>query len=162
MEAEKKSKENVLSKNQRKRDKRNRSKKQAKAKVVQKEGASKPKNTLLPDPARRIYHSNLPQVPVKKVTEPLDTCIICGQVIDVIASAMTHPQGGFCHFDCVLEKLKAEEQLSDSQKISYIGRGTFAVVQQNEDGTFTFVKRIVWENAEALEKMKKYVETVKQ
>lgn len=144
-------------------EKRNRSKKQSKVKqLVQKESVSKPKNTLLPEPEKKPFHSNLPQLPVKRVTEPLEVCKICGEVIDVIASAMTHPQGGFCHFDCVVNQIAAEQPLAENQKVSYIGRGTFAVVEQKEDGTFTFQRRIIWENAETFEQMKKFVEAAKQ
>ena len=163
MEPEKKPLDGGPAKSQRNRkDKRNRSKKQSKGKTAPKEGANKPKNTLLPDTARKAYHSNLPQLPVKRVAEPLETCAYCGQVIETIASALTHPEGGFCHFDCVLAHIAEEEHVTEKQKVSYIGRGTFAVVEQNEDCSFTFVKRIVWENGEALDAMRKYVEGIKQ
>ncbi|NLK06797.1 MAG: hypothetical protein GX315_10585 [Spirochaetales bacterium] len=163
MEPEKKTQDTGPAKGQRNRkDKRYRSKKQGKSKSAPKEGPNKPKNTLLPDTNRKAYHSNLPQLPVKRVEEPLEKCGYCGEVIETIASALTHPEGGFCHFDCVLSHIAEEEHVSDKQKVSYIGRGTFAVVEMNEDGTFTFVKRIVWENGEALDAMKKYVEGIKQ
>ncbi len=163
MEAERPVNEQAQLKREKSRkDKRNRAKKQSKAKQAQKESVNKPKNTLLPEQGRKPFHSNLPQLPVKRVSEPLENCKLCGQVIDVIASALTHPEGGFCHFDCVLQQIGAEQSLAENQKVSYIGRGTFAVVETKEDGTFTFVRRIVWENAETFEQMKKYVEATKQ
>lgn len=151
-----------LKRDKSRKDKRNRSKKQSKAKLTQKEIATKPKNTLLPEQGKKVFHSNLPQLPVKRVSEPLENCKICGEVIDVIASALTHPEGGFCHFDCVLNQIASEQPLAENQKVSYIGRGTFAVVETKEDGTFTFLRRVVWENAETFEQMKKFVEAVKQ
>jgi len=143
---------------------RTRSKKQSKANGSAKEKAKKggSKNSLLPEQNRKPYHSNLPQLPVKKVLEPKETCVLCGEVIDGIASALTHPDGGFCHFDCVLNKIKEQEKLSPSQKVSYIGKGAFAVVNQEEDGSFSFAKRIAWESSEAFAKMKQYVVEIKK
>jgi hypothetical protein len=89
-------------------------------------------------------------------------CPLCGEVIENIASALTYPEGGFCHFDCVLEKIAKDERLTDKQKVSYIGRGTFAIVEENGEGGFSFAKRIVWETAENLDTMKKYVEATKK
>ncbi|MGH0052044.1 MAG: hypothetical protein ACQ5SW_01470 [Sphaerochaetaceae bacterium] len=144
---------------------RNRSKKQTKAKGPSKDKAKKngsSKQSLLPEQHRKSYHSNLPQLPVKKVHEPKEKCVICGEAIEGIASALTHPDGGFCHFDCVLNQIKEEEKLTSSQKVSYIGRGTFAVVSQEENGSFSFVKKVVWETSEAFAKMKQYVEAQKK
>ncbi len=122
----------------------------------------KPMNTLLPPQAKVPYHSSLPPLPVRRIEEPLLDCPLCGKVIENIASALTHPDGGFCHFDCVLEKIANDERITDKQKISYIGRGTFAVVEENEETGFTFAKRIVWETPESLDIMKKYVEANKK
>jgi len=89
-------------------------------------------------------------------------CPLCGKVIENIASALIYPEGGFCHFDCVLEKIAKDERLTDKQKVSYIGRGTFAVVEENEENGFTFAKKIIWETPENLDTMKKYVEATKK
>ncbi|NMA23308.1 MAG: hypothetical protein GX938_07360, partial [Spirochaetales bacterium] len=88
-------------------------------------------------------------------------CILCEKPIDLIASALSCPEGGYAHFDCVLAHLGQERTLCEGQKISYIGRGSFAVVQEEADGSFTFLERIAWENAEAFDSMKKYVEANK-
>lgn len=144
----------------RKRD-RKRKKRGSKAKGAS-EGSKKPKNTLLPSQTKTPYHSNLPPLPVKRVEEPLLECPLCGKVIELIASALTHPSGGFCHFDCVLEKISKDEHLTDAQKVSYIGRGTFAVVEANAENGFTFVKKIIWETPESFNTMKKYVEANKK
>ena len=72
------------------------------------------------------------------------------------------PIGGLAlSFDCVLSILQKKKP-AENQKVSYIGRGTFAVVETKEDGTFTFIRRVVWENAETFEQMKKFVEATKQ
>ncbi|AEV28349.1 hypothetical protein SpiGrapes_0494 [Sphaerochaeta pleomorpha str. Grapes] len=124
--------------------------------------ASPVKNSLLPDQTKRVFHSNLPQLPVKKVQEPLEVCPICNKTIENIAEAFTSESGGHSHFDCVLKKIAESETLAENQKVSYIGRGTFAVVEPKEGGGFTFVKRIVWENQETFDAMKKYVEAAKK
>ena len=144
----------------RKRD-RKRKKRGPKAKIAP-ETTKKPLNTLLPTQAKAPYHSNLPPLPVKRIEEPMVVCPLCGEVIENIASALTYPEGGFCHFDCVLEKIAKDERLTDKQKVSYIGRGTFAIVEENGEGGFSFAKRIVWETAENLDTMKKYVEATKK
>jgi hypothetical protein len=120
------------------------------------------KNSLLPDQTKRVFHSNLPQLPVRKINEPLEVCPICNKVVSNIAEAFTSEAGGHCHFDCVLNQITESETLTENQKVSYIGRGTFAVVEPKEGGGFTFVKRIVWENQETFDAMKKYVEASKK
>ncbi|MDT4762972.1 hypothetical protein [Sphaerochaeta sp. PS] len=146
--------------NTRKRD-RNRKKRGSKTKVAV-EGPPKPKNTLLPSPEKKVYRSKLPPLPVRKIDEPLATCPICNEVIENIAEALTSPEGGFCHFDCVLAKIASDERISETQKVSYVGRGTFAVVEPTTEGGFSFVKKIVWETPETFDTMKKYVEATKK
>ncbi len=146
-------------KRQRKRsDKRSRQKRKSK----QGQGeAQKAPNSLLPKVKVGTHQSSLPPVAVKKVVEPEDVCVLCSKAIDVIASALSCPEGGYAHFDCVLAQLEKERTLAEGQKISYIGRGSFAVVQSEADGSFTFVERIAWENPQAFDAMKKYVEANK-
>ncbi len=144
----------------RKRD-RKRKKRGSKAKGAP-EGTKKPLNTLLPSQTKVPYHSSLPPLPIKRIEEPLLECPLCGKVIENIASALTYPEGGFCHFDCVLEKIAKDERITENQKVSYIGRGTFAVVEENEENGFSFTKKIIWETLESLDIMKKYVETNKK
>ena len=154
MEQEKKEKR------QRKRgDKRSRQKRKAK----QSQGeAQKVVSSLLPQIRVGTHHSSLPIEPVKRVVEPEDVCTICSKPIELIASALGDAQGGYVHFDCALESLAKERHLTEAQKISYIGRGTFAVVQCEEDGSFTFLERIAWETPQAFDAMKKYVEANKE
>ncbi|MGB4405487.1 MAG: hypothetical protein WBI82_01340 [Sphaerochaeta sp.] len=124
--------------------------------------SKKPMNTLLPSQTKVPYHSSLPPLPVRHIEEPLLECPLCGKVIENIASALIHPDGGFCHFDCVLEKLAKDESLTEKQKISYIGKGTFAVVEETDGTGFSFIKRIIWETPESFDTMKKYVEANKK
>ncbi|MBI9096631.1 MAG: hypothetical protein JEY71_17350 [Sphaerochaeta sp.] len=161
------SKKQIPSANQPKRDSssRKRDRKRKKRGVKPKstpELSKKPKNTLLPSQKKVPYHSSLPPLPIKRIEEPLLVCPLCDKVIENIASALTHPDGGFCHFDCVLEKLTKDEHLTEKQKISYIGKGTFAVVEETDGTGFSFTKRIIWETPESFDTMKKYVEANKK
>jgi hypothetical protein len=162
---ERESGEQSTPKRQRRRaDKRGRSRKQTKAKRSQGEvqQQKRTKDSLLPKIKTGTHRSSLPPEPVLKVVEPEEVCVICAKKIDLIASALVHPDGGYAHFDCVLEQLHQQRTLADDQKISYIGQGTFAVVQKLDDGSFSFIDRIVWESPQAFDAMKKFVEGQKQ
>ncbi|MDY4611043.1 MAG: hypothetical protein SPD11_10565 [Sphaerochaetaceae bacterium] len=113
-----------------------------------------------PSPPRR---STLPSVYVPHLQEPLPVCAICGRPIENIASAVSGPQPEtYSHFDCVLEKITADEHVQAPCKVSYIGRGTFAVIEMQKDGSFVIQKRIVYESAETFSAMKRFVEENKK
>ncbi len=113
-----------------------------------------------PQPPRR---SNLPPVYVPRLQEPLPVCAICGRPIENIASAVSGPQPEmYSHFDCILEKIAADEHVQPPCKVSYIGRGTFAVIEMQKDGTFIIQKRIAYETAETFTAMKRFVEENKK
>ncbi|WP_052295817.1 hypothetical protein [Parasphaerochaeta coccoides] len=115
-------------------------------------------------PPVRKFQGTLPGLPVYKVHEPLPVCIDCGRTIDTIASAIAGQEPGtYRHFDCVIDAIKREERLNENQSVSYIGRGTFAVIEKTE-GTpgFTIVKRFAVEEAVAFSGMKKTVEESKK
>lgn len=100
---------------------------------------------------------------VPKVQEPLPICTICDKPIDAIAQAISGLVAGtFSHFDCVLRKIADEEHLLPHQKVSYIGRGVFAIVETDSDGNLLFVKRIPYETPEMFQAMQRYVEGRKQ
>lgn len=67
-------------------------------------------------------------------------CPICGKRIEDMISAVSDSQSGLpAHFDCVLNKLVAEEHLEENEQVIYIGQGKFAVVRyKNVDGTVSF------------------------
>lgn len=114
-------------------------------------GVSKPKP----------HHSSIPVAEPLKVSEPYPDCAYCGKKIDSIASAFKSADGGYVHFDCVLEALAETEHPTDKQKISYLGSGIFGVVEMNEEGKFVIVKRIPFETAESYKSMKEYVSGLK-
>lgn len=102
-----------------------------------------------------------PTVYVPKVREPNEECEICHKPIKSIALAITGPEGGHCHFDCVLEKLASERSLGPGQKISYLGRGVFGVVE-TADGKFKILEKISFESSEEFADMKRFVEGTKE
>lgn len=113
-------------------------------------------------PKRKQYHSDIPVEAAKKVAEPSGVvCAICGNPITSIAEAFSVATG-FVHFDCALERVKSEETLKDNQIVSYIGSGSFGVCEKGEDGKYTIIKKIVFENSDSNKKMKDYVEGLKQ
>ncbi len=105
----------------------------------------------------------IPPIEVPTVEEPLPICALCSKPIKGIAQALSGPADGqLSHFDCVLEKIAEDEKPLPHQKISYIGRGMFAIVDKDEEGKLLFTKRITWETAERFDAMKKLVEGTKK
>lgn len=141
-----------VKKNNKKRKRKNNNEKKSNAKSG---------SQLLPKLGVKTPHSSLPVLKVKKVKEPLITCTYCGKVIENIASAIKPDENSIYHFDCMLEKLKKDESLADGEKISYIGRGNFAIVSTNSDNEIVFRKIIEVETVDAFSKMKKYIEGAK-
>jgi len=117
---------------------------------------------LLPKQGIKTPHSSLPPINIKSVVEPHLTCTYCDKVIENIASAIRGEEDNYYHFDCMIEKLSKEEKLDEGEKISYIGRGTFAIVKKDEEGKLVFRKTMEVEKAEVFNQMKKYVEGIKE
>lgn len=109
----------------------------------------------------REHHSSIPVAAPKSVKEPKLKCEICGEEIESIACSMTAPQGGYAHFDCVLESIKAEEVLAENQVVSYIGSGNFGVCEKDENGSYHIIKTINYENADRTKAIKEFVESLK-
>ena len=40
----------------------------------------------------------------------------------------------YAHFDCVYDKLKSKVTLKENERLSYIGNGAFAVIEDYKDG----------------------------
>lgn len=100
--------------------------------------------------------------PLKRLKEPLPNCLLCGKPIESIAQALGgEEEGTFAHFDCALEEIRNQEQLQAGQTLSYIGKGTFAIIESTEEQGFTIVKRIVYESPESNAYVKQFVEEAK-
>ena len=114
------------------------------------------KKTTQKPPKRRI------DVIVPQVNEPLPNCVLCGEVINEIAQAISEgTEGQFSHFDCVIEKLKSQERLRENQKISYVGQGAFSLVKKDKYSHYSLVKRIPYESTTTFQAMQKFVEECK-
>lgn len=105
----------------------------------------------------RKYKSRKPS----KNFEPI-LCAVCGKPIDGISQAIGGPgEQDVSHFECILNSIAEEEQLQPGQKLSYIGNGTFAVLEYEKkrtSGKFTIVKRIQIENKETTDRIKRVVD----
>ncbi len=104
-----------------------------------------------------------PSIVVPKVKEPHPLCTICSKPIHAIAEAISGPEPtDINHFDCVLKKIAEDEKVMLPRKVSYIGRGTFAVVDKDEEGNLIFIKKIIYETPEHFDSYKKFVESQKR
>lgn len=108
-------------------------------------------------------HMVMPEVETKTVRQQQDLkCAICGNAIDSIIDAISEPDGGYSHFDCVIDKIRREYRVKDPDVVSYIGQGKFGICSANEDGTFTIKEKINYESSDSFSAMKKFVEGSKE
>lgn len=107
-------------------------------------------------------HMIFDDIEVPKVVEPHPVCVICGEPIDGIAEAISEANGGYSHFDCVLQKIAQQENVQEPDKVSYIGHGNFAVISKDEEGKLYIKTRVPYESKENYDAMKKFVEGVKE
>ncbi len=112
-------------------------------------------------PVYHHYHSSIPVLPVERVLEPDLRCTVCGEKIDSITSSFSY-NGGYAHFDCVIDTLKNKEHLEENESLSYLGSGSFGICKKDENGKYSIVKRIEIENKDAFQNTKNYVESLKQ
>lgn len=112
-------------------------------------------------PKSHSFHSSIPIPPSRTVKEPLPICPDCNERIQGIAESFRLPSGEFIHFDCMLKRIRAAENLKENQSISYIGRGNFAVVEKNEEGKYIIVRTIPVEEEKTFNEMKEFVEGLK-
>lgn len=107
-------------------------------------------------------HIEMPEVEVKKVSEPRPLCSICSEPIESIIEAISESEGSFSHFDCVIKKLSEKYNVGENEKISYCGQGNFAIFVKNEEGNYFIKEKIPYENANSFDNMKKFVEGTKK
>lgn len=82
------------------------------------------------------------------VDVPSPVCGICGKPIFDLASALAGRDNNLpVHFDCALARVSEGEHLEPGEKITYIGRGAFAVVEfrDRSQTAFSVKRRIQWE-----------------
>jgi hypothetical protein len=81
-------------------------------------------------------------------------CPVCEKAVRDLSSAITHRDtGNPAHFDCILKILREENSLSESEKICYLGKGSFGIVQFRSNGSplrFLIRKRIQYEDLDMI------------
>ncbi len=117
--------------------------------AVREQGArQEPRRTRRPESK---YDHVLDLLPVPKLPTP--TCARCGEPILDVSSALSDKSGGGpIHFDCALSFLNGAENVSDDEKIVYIGQGKFAVMRFENPSdlkTFKIIRTIEWEGRES-------------
>ena len=113
-------------------------------------------------PVQVKKHMVFDELEVPQVNEPRPVCRLCGQNIDFIAEAISESDGGFSHFDGVLNKLREEYQVKEDETLSYVGHGNFAVFAKDENGKLVIKTRIPYESKDSYDSAKRFVEGSKQ
>jgi len=94
---------------------------------------------------RRDRRHNKPQIEF-----PL--CPLCQKAVRDLTSAITHRESGQpAHFDCILKALRSDNAVAQHEKICYLGKGSFGIVQFREQSgsrRFFIRKRIQYEDTE--------------
>ena len=79
-------------------------------------------------------------------------CPICRRAVRDLTSAITHRESGQpAHFDCILKVLRSDNAVQQQEKICYLGKGSFGIVQLRENSgrsSFLIRKRIQYEETE--------------
>ena len=86
-------------------------------------------------------------------------CPICGRAVRDLKSAITHRESGQpAHFDCILKALRSDNAVQQHEKICYLGKGSFGIVQFRENSgrpSFFIRKRIQYEETETAPEWRK-------
>ncbi len=82
----------------------------------------------------------------------LPECPVCLKPVRELNTAIAHRETGkAAHFDCVLRLLREERKPSQNERICYLGKGSFGVVEMRSGGRpmpFFIRERIQYEQAE--------------
>ena len=89
-------------------------------------------------------------MPPERPKREYDPCPLSGEPISDILTAIADPETGRpSNLESVLDKLRKTESLGPNERLAYIGRGEFGVVEESgnaKDKTVTVKRRIVYEN----------------
>jgi hypothetical protein len=109
---------------------------------------------------RRLFHGRGPGAASRRSGEApeqnrpdekreLKICPICGKPVYDLATALSGNKetGEPAHFDCVLERVAAAENISSQERLVYLGAGNFGVIEFKDKGENAFVvkRKIPWE-----------------
>jgi len=90
-----------------------------------------------------------PELSTTPIPQPL--CPICGKPVEDLASAINDKaSGAAAHFDCIKNKISANEILGEGETLSYIGGGRFGIISVDSKNKRVFeIKKIIeWESAD--------------
>ncbi len=89
------------------------------------------------------------QAAIRDIKKREVICPMCGLPITDVAGSMADKTSGIpVHFDCAMKQISETETIGINEKISYIGRGRFAVLyfeNPRDQRRFTIKKIIEWE-----------------
>lgn len=96
----------------------------------------------------RAYAAAEPEPPPAESLGNVD-CPLCGKPVYDLTTAVCADKdsGAPAHFDCVLERVAAAETLGPSERLVYLGSGSFGVVEFKDKSESAFVvkRRVQWE-----------------
>jgi hypothetical protein len=101
-------------------------------------------------PAQRGPHPPSPEESSRQeAAHDTPSCPLCGKPVYDLSTALAagREAGDPAHFDCVLERVAASENLASGEKIVYLGSGAFGVVEfkDKNESHFAVKRRIQWE-----------------
>ncbi|AJA90487.1 hypothetical protein OY14_03505 [Borreliella chilensis] len=118
--------------------------------------SSKNRSTIVNSDKQNIFKGRFRKRSKKfKTRITLDiTCAICGEKINDLVFSMSlkvENEDKPVHFDCVINKLTIENNLSNNEKLVYRGVGKFFVVDTSSRGEYLYfkiIREIEFENLE--------------
>lgn len=87
----------------------------------------------------------------ERPVRPTPPCHLCGEPIEDILSALAVPPGGEpAHFDCALKKASEQVGAGEGEKVIYLGRGRFAVVEAEayQQRKLKVIRQLAWEEGD--------------
>ena len=100
--------------------------------------------------SRRRRNNDAPSRPAREYP----TCPRCEKPIREVSSAIRDPETDKpLHFDCVLAELVEKETLAEGERISYLGNGSFGIIngQGKSNRDFRIKRRIQYEEVGEVE-----------
>jgi hypothetical protein len=81
-------------------------------------------------------------------------CPLCQKAVRDLTSAINHRESDRpAHFDCILKVLRSDNAVAQHEKICYLGKGSFGIVQFRQHSgrsSFFIRKRIQYEETEPI------------
>jgi ribosomal protein L32 len=96
--------------------------------------------------ARRDGRRHIPRFNKNKQHD-FPICPVCGKSVrDILTAIALDSTKEPAHFDCIVRKIAEHEELQQREKIVYLGKGSFGIIQYNKGKSgFVVRKRIQYE-----------------